>query len=75
MQIQLLNFNNVISIIVLRPDRSGLNKKADVRSTLSVTKCRQEMTAQARYLYKSIEYSLCSFSQWPSANAGCMNVP
>lgn len=75
MQIQLLNFNNLIPIIVLRSDKSGLNKKADVRTTLLVTKCRQEMTVQARCLYKSIEYSLCSFSQWPSANAGCMNVP
>jgi hypothetical protein len=27
------------------------------------------------HFYKLIEYSLCSLSQWPSGNAGCMNIP
>ena len=50
---------------------SRLRCAAFLRCRISQT--RLSGTGQCHY--KSKEYNLCSFNQWPSANAGCMNNP
>ena len=55
--------------------QQSTSRDSDVPPSCVAGISQTRLSGTGQYHYKSKEYNLCSFNQWPSANAGCMNSP
>ena len=66
------NFTTAPSLTAYQQSTS---RDSDVPPSCVVGISQTRLSGTGQCHYKSKEYNLCSFNQWPSANAGCMNSP